>query len=39
MATGTVTEQTHKMIKKVTFDWTGTSGGLASDTTTNYYDG
>ena len=37
--TVTRTEQTHKMIKKVTFNWTGTSGGLASDTTTSYYDG
>ena len=41
MATGTVTitEQTHKMIKKVTFDWTSTTGGLASDATAKYYDG
>lgn len=40
MATGTVsiTEQTHKMIKKVTFDWTATTGA-AGDTTTKYYDG
>lgn len=39
--TGTVaiTEQTHKMIKKITFVWTGTSGGLAGDTTTNYFNG
>jgi len=40
MATGVVTiiEQTHKMIKKVTFDWTATTG-VAGDTTTKYYDG
>ncbi|MBA7547293.1 hypothetical protein ES705_39707 [subsurface metagenome] len=40
-STGTVaiTEQTHKMIKKVTFDWIGTSGGLAGDTTDKYYNG
>jgi len=37
--TVTITEQTHKMVKKVTFDWTGTSGGLASGDTTEYYDG
>jgi len=41
MATGTVTitEQTFSMIKKVTFDWTSTTGGLAGDTTTKSYDG
>ena len=40
MATGTVTmtEQTHKMVKKVTFDWTATTGA-AGDTTTKHYDG
>jgi len=40
MATGTVTitEQTHKMIKKVNFGWTATTG-TAGDTTTKYYDG
>ena len=40
MATGTVTitEQTHKMVKKVTFDWTLVAG-VASETTTNSYDG
>ena len=37
---GTVvkTEQTHKMIKKITFDWTA-STGEADATTTKYYDG
>jgi len=41
MATGTVTktEQVLSMVKKVTFDWTATTGGLASDTTAKYYDG
>jgi len=40
MATGTVTitEQTLSMIKKVTFDWTATTGA-AGDATTKYYDG
>jgi len=40
MATGIVSiiEQTHKMVKKVTFDWTATTGA-AGDTTTKYYDG
>ncbi len=33
-----ITEQTHKMVKKVTFDWTATTGA-AGDTTTKYYDG
>jgi len=36
--TVTITEQTHKMVKKVTFDWTATTGA-AGDTTTKYYDG
>ncbi|MBA7549120.1 hypothetical protein ES705_41593 [subsurface metagenome] len=36
--TVTITEQTHKMIKKVTFDWTVTTG-VADATTTGYYDG
>ncbi|MBA7610881.1 hypothetical protein ES703_18095 [subsurface metagenome] len=36
----TITEQTHKMIKKVTFDWTTTStGGLWGHPTVNNYDG
>ena len=41
MATGTVTitEQTHKMIKKVTFDWACSTGAVANDTTINSYDG
>lgn len=41
MATGTVTktEQVFSMVKKVTFDWTATTGGAASDTTDKYYDG
>ena len=40
MATGTVTitEQTFSMVKKVTFDWTATTGA-AGDTTTKSYDG
>jgi len=38
IGTVTITEQTHKMIKKVTFDWTATTG-VAGDTTTEYYDG
>lgn len=40
MATGTVTitEQTHKIVQKVTFDWTATTGA-AGDTTTKYYNG
>lgn len=37
--TVTITEQTLSMVKKVTFDWTGTSGGLASGDTTKSYDG
>lgn len=41
MATGTVTitEQTHKMVKKVTFDWACSTGAVANDTTVNSYDG
>ena len=41
MATGTVkiTEQTHKMVKKVTFDWTCSTGKVANKTTVNSYDG
>ncbi|MBA7582498.1 hypothetical protein ES708_24428 [subsurface metagenome] len=36
----TITEQTHKMIKKVTFDWTTTTGGQAwGHSTVNNYDG
>lgn len=40
MATGTVviTEQTFSMVKKVTFDWTATTGA-AGDETKKYYDG
>lgn len=38
IGTVTITEQTHKMIKKVTFDWTATTGE-AGDTTIKYYDG
>jgi len=34
-----ITEQTLSMIKKVTFDWTCTTGGVVSDTTTKSYDG
>ena len=43
--TVTITEQTHKMIKKVTFDWlssgssTGMALGTATADTTKYYDG
>ena len=38
---GTVTkiEQAWTSVKKVTFDWTATTGGEASDTTVNSYDG
>lgn len=36
--TVTMTEQTFSMIKKVTFDWTATTGA-ADKTTTKYYDG
>ena len=41
MATGTVniTEQTHKMVKKVTFDWACSTGTVANKTTVNSYDG
>jgi len=41
MVTGTVTitEQTHKMVKKVTFDWDCTTGTVANKTTDNSYDG
>ena len=41
MATGTVsiTEQTHKMIKKVTFNWACSTGTVANDTTVNSYNG
>ena len=35
----TITEQTHKMIKKVTFDWTATSSGRVWERTVNNYDG
>ena len=37
--TVTMTEQTYSSVKKVTFDWTCTTGGAASDTTDNSYDG
>jgi len=38
--TVTITEKLLNMVKKVTFDWSATTtGGLASDTTTNSYDG
>ena len=37
--TVTITEQVLSMVKKVTFDWTATTGGLASGDTTKSYDG
>ena len=37
--TVTITEQTITSVKKVTFDWTCTTGGAASGTTTKKYDG
>ena len=37
--TVTMTEKTFSSVKKVTFDWTATTGGEASKTTTNSYDG
>ena len=41
MATGTVTisEPDHLMVKKVSFEWTSTTGGSAGDTTTKSCDG
>jgi len=38
IGTVTITEQTHKIVQKVTFDWTATTGA-AGDTTTKYYNG
>lgn len=41
MATGTVTvtETTHRRVKKIKVAWTCTSAGAAADTTTAYYNG
>lgn len=35
----TITEETFGSVKKITFDWTSSSGGAADGTTTNYYSG
>ena len=37
--TVSITEQTHTSMKKVKFEWTSTTGGTASATTTNAYSG
>jgi hypothetical protein len=35
----TITEQTFSSVKKIKFDWTLSTGGAASETTTKQYDG